>query len=396
MKILLLAPQSFYQDRGTPIAVDNLLKVMSERGDQIDVVAYHEGEDVYYEGITIHRIPRIPFVRNIKAGFSWKKVVCDFFMIWTVLSLALKRRYDLVHAVEESAFIALILKLFFRLPYVYDMDSSLAQQMVEQVPWLSPFSFIFNFFEGLAVKHAQAVAPVCSALAEDVEKYDPQKVVILHDVSMLKDVKPQGRNGICQQLRIDGVMLMYVGNLQTYQGIDLLLESFALALEQTDNADLVIIGGATADIEKYLIKSYHLGIHLKVHFLGPRPLEDLAAYLAEADILVSPRIKGQNTPMKVYSYLHSGKPLLATALPTHTQVMDNESAMLTEPTAEAYAEGMVRLIEDEALRQELGMAGKQLIETKFSYPVFRERSNQLFDWLKKENKYRRKVAYSNK
>lgn len=388
-----MAPQSFYQDRGTPIAVDNLLKVMSERGDEVDVVAYHEGADVYYEGVTIHRIPRIP-VHDIQAGFSWKKVVCDFFLLWTVLLLVLKRRYDLIHAVEESAFIALLLKPFFRLPYVYDMDSSLAQQMVEQVPWFEPISFIFRFFEGLAVKHAQAVAPVCRSLAEDVGKYDPQKVVILHDVSMLKDVKPQGHNGIRHQLHIDGVMLMYVGNLQTYQGIDLLLESFAVALKSTKQVNLVIIGGATNDIEKYLVKSYHLGIHLKVHFLGPRPIEDLAAYLAEADILVSPRIKGRNTPMKVYSYLHSGKPLLATALPTHTQVMDNEAAMLTEPTAEAYAAGMVQLIENETLRHQLGEAGKHLIETQFSYPVFRERSNHLFDWLKQENSYRRKVAYS--
>ena len=398
MKILLMAPQSFYMDRGTPIAVDNLLKVMSERGDEVDVVAYHEGQDVHYPGVTIHRTPNVSFITNIQAGFSWKKIICDFLMIFTVLRLVTRNKYELVHAVEESVFIAMLLKLFFRLPYIYDMDSSLAQQMVEQMPSLKFVSFFFEFFEKMAVKQARAVAPVCDALAADVERYAPRKkIVILNDVSNLKDVKPLGENSIRKQLGIDGVMLMYVGNLQTYQGIDLLIESFAVANKKVDNAHLVIIGGATADIEKYLVKAYHLGVLPKVRFLGPRPLSDLADYLAECDIVVSPRIKGQNTPMKVYSYLHSGKPMLATAMRTHTQVVDNKTSMLTDVTVEAYADGMVKLIEDEQLRLQIGAAGKHLIESEFSYPVFQGKLNQLFDWLKKDKTtYKQQISYSSK
>ncbi len=398
MRILLMAPQSFYMDRGTPIAVDNLLKVMSERGDQVDVVAYHEGQDVHYPNVTIHRTPKVSFITNIPAGFSWKKIVCDFLMIFTVLKLVTRNKYELVHAVEESVFIAMITKMFFRLPYIYDMDSSLAQQMVEQIPALSFISFFFEFFEKMAVKQARAVAPVCDALAADVERYAPKKkVVILNDVSNLKDVKANGENGLRKQLRINGVMLMYVGNLQTYQGIDLMLESFALAMKKTDNAHLVIIGGANDDIEKYLVKAYHLGILPRVRFLGPRPLSDLANYLSETDIVVSPRIKGQNTPMKVYSYLHSGKPMLATALRTHTQVVDNTSAMLTEPTVEKFAEGMIKLINDEQLRIQIGEQGKYLVESQFSYPVFQNKLNQLFDWLKKDKTtYKQQISYSSK
>ena len=40
MKILLLAPHPYYQERGTPIAVDLLVRVLSERGDQIDLLTY--------------------------------------------------------------------------------------------------------------------------------------------------------------------------------------------------------------------------------------------------------------------------------------------------------------------------------------------------------------------
>jgi hypothetical protein len=88
--------------------------------------------------------------------------------------------------------------------------------------------------------------------------------------------------------------------------------------------------------------------------------------------------------MKIYSYLDSGKPLLATDLPTHTQVLDHQVAVLARPVAQQFATGMVRLIEDATLRKQIGTAGQQLIQEKFTYTAFQKRVNGLFDWLKTE------------
>lgn len=185
------------------------------------------------------------------------------------------------------------------------------------------------------------------------------------------------------KLEVSGLLLMYVGNLEVYQGIDLLLESFSLILK-VEIVDLVIIGGETSDIQKYQKKACRLSIDRRVHFLGPKPVEHLAVYLSQADILVSPRIKGKNTPMKLYSYLDSGKALLATDLPTHTQLLDSQVAVLAEPSTEVFSKGMLRLIADETLRQKLGTAGRQLIKERFSYAAFSEKLNDLFDWLQTE------------
>ena len=64
-----------------------------------------------------------------------------------------------------------------------------------------------------------------------------------------------------------------------------------------------------------------------------RPAEEIPAFLDAADVLVSPRSLGTNTPLKIYQYLRSGRPIVATRLLTHTQVLDDEVAILTEPTA---------------------------------------------------------------
>jgi glycosyltransferase involved in cell wall biosynthesis len=183
---------------------------------------------------------------------------------------------------------------------------------------------------------------------------------------------------------MSGLLAMYVGNLESYQGIDLLLESFALVMKKTTNADLVIIGGDRKDIDKYENKARDLTIGDKVHFLGPKPLAHLAGYLSQADILVSPRLQGENTPMKLYSYLHSGIAVLATKLPTHTQVLDGGVAMLADATPEAFAEAMLYLMADPQLRTELGRAGKNLIEEQYSYASFRRKIFDLFDGLETE------------
>ena len=113
MRVLLLAPQPFYQERGTPIAVDLVLRSLSARWDDVDVLTYHEGASVDYPGVRLHRIPRLPFVRGVGPGPTLKKLLCDAVFFFAALRMARRTRYDLVHAVEESVFVALVIKRVF-------------------------------------------------------------------------------------------------------------------------------------------------------------------------------------------------------------------------------------------------------------------------------------------
>ena len=104
---------------------------------------------------------------------------------------------------------------------------------------------------------------------------------------------------------------MYIGNLESYQGIDLLIEGFAMAVKQQtqpENPDisLIVIGGTPETINAYREKCGKLGLANSVVFAGPKPFSDLEAYMDQVDILVSPRTQGENTPMKIYNYMASG------------------------------------------------------------------------------------------
>ncbi|HVG07431.1 MAG TPA: glycosyltransferase family 4 protein, partial [Thermoanaerobaculia bacterium] len=160
---------------------------------------------------------------------------------------------------------------------------------------------------------------------------------------------------------------------QIYQGIDLLLASFARALAEVPRARLVVVGGEEERIAHYQGEAARLGIAGHVHFAGPRPLEELGDCLRQATVLVSPRVHGTNTPMKVYSYLDSGRPLLATRLPTHTQVLDDEVALLADPTPEAMGKGIARLLQDEVLRERLAANARRFAQAELTPEAFRRK-----------------------
>jgi glycosyltransferase involved in cell wall biosynthesis len=363
VKILLLAPHPFYQARGTPIAVKTVLEFLSERGDSVDVLTYAEGTDVQIPNCRVYRIPRVPGLRNIRPGFSFKKVACDVLMVGSCLRMVRRTRYDLIHAVEESAFIASLMQALTGVPYVYDMDSSLAEQMVEAYPRLGFASPALRRMEALAVRRSSGVLAVCAALEDVALGHDPGQLVgRVEDTTLLPDSMSDGRNGPILPDGDGGPVALYVGNLETYQGIDLLLEGFRHTLRAVPKARLVIVGGRQADIAHYGNRAAALGIGQAVQFLGPRPVALLADLLREADVLVSPRLKGLNTPMKIYSYLDSGSAVLATRLRTHTQVLDDRLAYLVDPEPAALGRGLAELMSDPELRGRLAASAKEYVQ----------------------------------
>ncbi len=104
-------------------------------------------------------------------------------------------------------------------------------------------------------------------------------------------------------------------------------------------------------------------------------------YLSAGDVLVSPRSRGTNTPLKIYSYLHSGKPIVATRLLTHTQVLDDETAVLTEPEPEAFARGILTLVRDGEKRKQLGERARRLSDESYSYERYLDRTRRALEFV---------------
>jgi glycosyltransferase involved in cell wall biosynthesis len=142
-----------------------------------------------------------------------------------------------------------------------------------------------------------------------------------------------------------------------------------------------MVGGTSAQVEAAKREVEGYGLRDRVIFTGQRPPSEMPRYLATSDLLVSPRSLGRNTPLKIYSYLRAGKPIVATRLLTHTQVLDDESAVLTEPTAEAFGAAIEALASDGRRREELGSSARRLSEERYSYARYLERTREVLDFV---------------
>jgi len=384
LNILLLAPHPFYQERGTPIAVRLLAETLARDNHHVDIMAYHEGDDVdIHPQVTLLRSPAPPGIRGIKPGFTIKKLICDAWMAPAAMRLADRGHYDIVHAVEESVFMAMRIKQRTGIPYVFDMDSSMPRQIIEKLPWMRPLSGLMCAFERQAIRGAAAVVPVCDYLADIARSEGASRIAILRDIPLFGNAdRPPDSGALLPEL--PAPRFLYVGNLERYQGIDLMLEAFAIHTQNGGAGSLVIVGGNPRDIRSYGDRTTRLGLAERVTLTGPRPVAQLPDLLRQADILVSPRIKGGNTPMKVYSYLMSGKPVLATAIESHTQVMDGKIALMADATPIAMADGMRRLASDPALCHALGAAGGARARRDFSLVAYQETLHDLYADLAQE------------
>ena len=369
MRILLLAPQPFYVERGTPIAVKLLAQALSDDGCTIDLVCFNEGEDPEIPGVRLHRVGRRLNLGHVPPGFSLKKLVLDMILMFRAISLCIRRRYDVIHAVEESAFIAMLLSLFTQTPHIMDVDSEMSTQLIDKQPLLRPMRKVLQWLERLPTKTAYAIVACNDALATPLRQQTGKPVYVLKDVSLMPAPSGTQADPLADSVSSDDSVVLYIGNLERYQGVDLLMETFASISDLA--TQLVIVGGDDTTLARYRNKADTLGIKERSHFVGPQPLSDIGVWMARADVLVSPRIQGINTPMKIYSYLDSGTPVLATDLPTHTEILDDTIAMLAKPDVNEFANGLRRLLEQPDHASALAARAKAFVRREHSIDKFR-------------------------
>lgn len=394
MKVLVIAPQPFFSPRGTPFSVYYRTLVTSELGVKVDLLTYGEGQDVDIPGVRIIRIPRFKYLGNVKIGPSILKLFLDIFLILWAVALLSINRYDMVHAHEEAVFFSRFLKPIFRFKLIYDMHSSLPQQ-------LTNFSFttskaligLFEKLENSCIEKADAIITICPDLSNYVLKrisdrekqkhfliensiFEPVK---LYNTTEKLPLKDQNTKTLPKTLPSGRKIIGYAGTLEPYQGIEILVKSFSYVLDEEPDAFLLIVGGTDRQVSHYREMARENGILSNCLFTG-RVNQLLAKhYSAKASVLISPRSSGTNTPLKIYEQLASGIPLVATRIYSHTQVLDENVAILVDTDPKEMAIGILEAFGEKG-RQAANKA-MALYNEKYSRPVYVRKMRQLMEWM---------------
>jgi glycosyltransferase involved in cell wall biosynthesis len=379
----MIAPEPFFEPRGTPFSEYHRIRALTTLGHEVDLVTYPFGESVSLPGMRIFRSAKPPFINRVKIGPSLAKIPLDALLALTVIRRALTQRYDAVHSHEEGGVIGAAVSAALRVPHLYDMHSSLPQQ-------LTNFAFsgsrllrgIFATLERFMIRRSRAVIVICPSLEDTVRAIEPgARTILIENApgSVEESATAAQAAAVRSSLGVAPAtpLALYTGTFEAYQGLDLLFDAWAVARRHVPaDARLVLAGGKPEQIATARDLAVRAGAEDATIFAGERPASEIPAYLRAADVLVSPRSRGTNTPLKIYQYLRSGKPIVATRLLTHTQVLDDDTAILTEATAESFGAGIVSALTDRAHADTIGRQARTLAETKYSYEAYLEKTRQ--------------------
>jgi glycosyltransferase involved in cell wall biosynthesis len=382
MRILMIAPEPFFEPRGTPFSEYHRIKALTTLGHEVDLVTYPFGRDVTIPGLRVFRSLKPPFVNRVKIGPSLAKIPLDLLLTLTAIRRALAGRYDAVHSHEEGGLIGVVLAALLRVPHLYDMHSSLPQQLSNFAFSRSAFvRWMFTAVERLMIRRSRVVIVICPALEETVRGIDPQaQVVLIENAPGSGEAQPTAEQAAQVRAHFDIApatpLVLYTGTFEAYQGLDLLFEAMALVGAARPEARLLLAGGKPDQVARAREQARAAGADRVTIFAGERPAAEIPAYLLACDALVSPRSRGTNTPLKIYQYLRSGKPIVATRLLTHTQVLDDDTAILTGATPRDFADGIVAALSDTARSAAVSHRARQLADTKYSYEAYLDRTRR--------------------
>jgi len=384
VRILMLAPEPFFEPRGTPFSEYHRLKTLSELGHHVDLVTYPIGRDVEIANVRIYRTWRPPLVTRVRIGPSFTKLLLDALMLFTMAGRVMRERYDAIHSHEEMGLIGVWLSRWLGIPHLYDMHSSLPQQ-------LSNFRYsksgmlhrLFTWAEGRMVLESQSVITICQELQDTVTQMGAGSRSLLIENVMGGDVdeapsRPAAEIRTAWGIAADAPLALYTGTFEAYQGVEMLIEAAAILGRSRPHARVLVVGGEPQQVDRARGLARELGAADVVVFTGQQPAREIPSFVQACDVLVSPRIRGTNTPLKIYSYLRSGKPIVATDLLTHTQVLTPDIAALIAPEPEAFAEALAHLLDNPRERAALAARARAVAEAKYSRESYVRRTAQAY------------------
>ncbi|GFO60915.1 glycoside hydrolase [Geomonas silvestris] len=364
IKVLVLAPTPFFADRGCHVRILEEARALIPLGVELRLVTYHIGRDL--PGFPIDRIPGIPWYGKLEAGPSWHKPYLDILLLFKAWRVARSLKPQLIHAhLHEGAFIGAFLKMLLRVPMVFDCQGSLTGEITDHgfVKKGSLLQKCFQMLERWINRSSDFIVtsagPTVDLLVQD--GVPAGKVQALIDGVDTESFAPAPRAEVAALKERLGLparrpVVGYLGLLNSYQGVDLLLEAAALLKQQGANLHFLIMGFPEGG---YREKAEAFGVSDRVTFTGRIPYDQAPLYLSLADVAVSPKISLTEANGKLFNYLACGLPSVVFDTPVNREILGETAlyAKFGDVGELAYAIG--RLAGDRELREELAREGRE-------------------------------------
>lgn len=371
MRLVYIANIGIPSEWAHGIQVMKMCEAMAASGIEVELVIPKRRNEIRADAFDYYRVKRnfkltkifcidLPFAGASKAMFLIRAVS---FLIETKLYLAFKK-FDIIYSREQLA------GLFFK-NFILELHS---------LP-----GAIKNIHRRIWNK-AKKIIILTAFLKKrmEAESVDAQKILVAPDgVTPDEFAGNQTKNSLRSDLDLplDKKIVMYAGSLfiQPWKGVDILLDANKYF---SDDCLLVLVGGEADELKK-IKENYNVrNILLK----GRLPHFEVPKYLRAADALILPNKKGEviseeyTSPLKLFEYMASGVPIVASDLPSLREVLNENNALLVEPNnPHALAEGIGKIFNN---KDQADRLAQQALSDVKNY-TWDKRAIIIMDFIKK-------------
>ena len=357
-----------------------MAEALAERGHDVHVVTYHLGTGDLRAPVTIHRTPPIKTYRMVAPGPSYHKLlILDPLLVIKLRQVLRRFDVDVIHAHHfEGLMVAAAARIGTRIPLVFDAHTLLASelpsygmrlpgplkrmaagQLDHRVPrWCDHVVSVTETIQRKLVDSGTVPESRVTVISNGVE-------IELFDAATSSKRSP-----------VDGQrVLIFTGNLASYQRIDLLLEAFRRVLDRRDDVRLTIV--SESSFAPYESLALELGIRGSIDVVAAG-FDRIPALLAAADIAVNPRIDCDGIPLKLLNYMAASRPVVSFA-GAAPGVRHRETGWLVpDGDVDAFAEAVLTVLADDRLAERLGRNARKFVEAHHSWQKNAEQTEEVY------------------
>lgn len=390
MKILMICPTPFFADRGCHTRIYGEVTALQKLGHEVLVCTYGLGRDI--EGVKTIRCWNFPWYSKLTAGPSFTKIMLLPILFFKSIEVIKQYEPDIVHGhLHEGALIMRFCRLLRKKPlYVFDMQGSLSGEIVQH-KFVREKSLMSKFFVSLE-KRINSWFPIITQsdnlynklLCQNISKKRIVNAMDGVDTIMFSPQSPDKKLLERYNLDYEKPIIIYMGLLEEYQGVDLMFDAFKRVFDYNNQCQFVVIG--YPNVVHYQNKARNLGIEENCRFIGKVRFEEAPRYLSLAQVAIAPKISENEGDGKLYNYMAMGLGIVSFDRNISREILfgesDQECGLLAKMKDTVdLADCIIRYIENPILREKHGNNARKRVMADLSFEISAKKIEEFYKYL---------------
>lgn len=364
LRVLHVAALAFPTHQGTQASIAHMLEASRRVGHAAELFSYAAQGYVRNFAFPVHRTGKLPWVSSLRSGPSLAKLGLDLRMGVELRALCgrLQPQVVVAHHVEAASLALTVCSC----PVVFFAHADLEGELPVYGPQLlrPVLAAAGRALDQQLTVRADAVAAISPDLQQRLAALGSQTTQVDYVPTpwparepITAALRAQSR----EQLRLPprAKVLLYAGNLDAYQGIDVLLAAVRMGAERS--AELHWLVATQSDTSALRADALRAGLAARLHISDLHGEQARARVHAAADVAVVPRRSPGGLPIKLLEALSRGVPCAAMPHACAGLPLAHAVSVAHDESAEALRAAMERLLHDSAHAERSVTAGRKYI-----------------------------------